>query len=81
MADIINLRRARKDKIRTNAETKAATNRVAHGRTKSEKQISAANLALTKRRIDGHKLADQSDGVPPAAGTASERSDKPTQAT
>ncbi len=34
MADIVNLRKARKDKARADKEKKAAENRVAFGRTK-----------------------------------------------
>ncbi len=41
MGDIVNLNRARKDRAKAEARARAATNRVAHGRTKAEKQAAA----------------------------------------
>ncbi len=55
MAEIINLRRARKAKARADAETQAAANRVAFGRTKAEKSGQAAQNALEVRRIEAHR--------------------------
>lgn len=57
MADgeIVNLRRARKAKARTQAETVAAANRARFGRTRAERQLSEAQDALAARRLDGHR--------------------------
>jgi capsule polysaccharide export protein KpsE/RkpR len=55
MAEIINLRRARKAKAKSQSETKADANRVAFGRTKAEKQATAAVKSLEARRLEGHK--------------------------
>jgi Domain of unknown function (DUF4169) len=54
-ADIVNLRRARKDKARTEREKKAADNRLAFGRTKSEKTLTKAEQERAARAIDRHR--------------------------
>ena len=53
MADIINLRRARKAKARDETDRKAAANRVAHGRSKAEKQLASAEAERERLRLDG----------------------------
>lgn len=55
MAEIVNLRLARKQKARAEKETAAAQNRILHGRTKAEKQRSAIEKERAERHIDGHK--------------------------
>ena len=55
MAEIINLRNARKQKARAEKETQSAQNRVLFGRTKAEKLKQAAEKKLADKRIDGHK--------------------------
>jgi hypothetical protein len=55
MGDIVNLRRARKARARSEAEKTAAANRVAFGRTKTEREISDKEKALAARRLDGHE--------------------------
>ena len=55
-ADPINLRRARKIKDRAQREQDAAEKRRQFGRTKTEKQIEAANRDRAERKIDGHRL-------------------------
>jgi Domain of unknown function (DUF4169) len=59
MAEIVNLNRARKDRARLEARATAATNRVVHGRTKSERATSQAERERAERLIDGHKLGDE----------------------
>jgi ribosomal protein S2 len=56
MADIINLRQARKSKARSEKETKAAENRRLHGRTKQEKMQARQDAAKLNLHLDGHKL-------------------------
>lgn len=58
MADVVNLRTARKAKARDEAATTAAANRAAFGRTKAEKQRNAAEIARVAARLDGAKRAD-----------------------
>ncbi|MEO9296381.1 DUF4169 family protein [Devosia alba] len=55
MAEIINLRNVRKQKARADKATAAEQNRIKFGRSKAEKQLSAAEQALADKRIDGHK--------------------------
>ena len=56
MGEIVNLRRARKAKKRTDADRTAETNRIAFGRTKDERQLSEKEQALAARKLDGHLL-------------------------
>ncbi len=55
MAEIINLRKARKAKTRVEREAVAAENRVAFGRTKAEKQRAKAEQQLAGRKLDAHR--------------------------
>jgi len=55
MAEIVNLRQARKAKARASKETEAAANRAKFGRTKAEKEAEAARAALAEKALDGHK--------------------------
>ncbi|MEM6665298.1 MAG: DUF4169 family protein [Pseudomonadota bacterium] len=61
MADIVNFRRARKAKARTDKAVKAAENRVRHGRTKAEKRLQTSEKARSLHSTDGGKL-DTPDG-------------------
>ncbi len=56
MAEIVNLRRARKAKAREDAAAKADTNRLAHGRTKAEKAGQKAERTRGDRHLDGRRL-------------------------
>ncbi len=55
MAEIINLRQARKNKARAEKEARANENRVSFGRTKAEKMLTKAKQDLAKGRLEGHK--------------------------
>jgi hypothetical protein len=54
-AEIVNLRRARKDKVRGEREKKAADNRLAYGRSKHEKASAKAERERAGKTIDGHR--------------------------
>ena len=58
MADVINLRLARKAKARAEAEKAAATNRAQHGRTKADKAHSKAEAERASRELDSKRLED-----------------------
>ena len=58
MAEIINLRRARKAKARSQAQADAAENRAKHGRPKAERLTSGKVKSLTERRLDAHRRSD-----------------------
>ncbi len=57
-AEIVNLRRARKAKARTEKDKTAAANRAAFGRTKAEKATTKAETDRARRNIDGKRLTD-----------------------
>ncbi len=56
MGDIINLRRARKARDRADQAKEADANRIAFGRTKAERQLTAATSLLERKRLESHKL-------------------------
>jgi hypothetical protein len=56
MAEIVNLRQARKRKQRADKDQQAAENRAKHGRTKGEKQRAAAEAERDRRHLDQAKL-------------------------
>ena len=58
MAKVVNLRNIRKQKKREEKEVLASSNRANFGRTKSEKELSKAKLALDKKKLDEHKRQD-----------------------
>ena len=58
MADIINLRTARKRKAREDKADQAAQNRVVFGRTKAERDRTDAEKLLAKQKLDGHQRDD-----------------------
>ena len=58
MAEIINLRQARKAKARSEKESAAEANRLKFGRSKAEKTLSEAEKKLSARKLDGHKRED-----------------------
>lgn len=53
MAEIVNLRMARKARERARAQQEAAENRVKFGRTKAQKQRDAAEAEREARALDG----------------------------
>ncbi len=55
MAEIISLKRARKDKARAEKGAAAAENRTRFGRTKAEKAKDAAEAQRAATHIDAHK--------------------------
>ena len=55
MADIINLRMARKARSRADAAAKADANRAAFGRSKEEKSRARAETARQEKALDGAK--------------------------
>ena len=58
MAEIVNLRQARKTKARVDKEAVAAADRAKFGWTRAEKQVEAAKKAIENKRLDGHKRED-----------------------
>lgn len=58
MADIVNLRTARKQKARADKEAVAHANRVKHGTSSKIRKQDAAKAAKEHHRLDGKKLED-----------------------
>jgi hypothetical protein len=56
MADIINLRQARKEKARREREREAEANRLRFGRTKVKKITDRDDAARSKRSLDDKQL-------------------------
>ncbi len=55
-AEVINLCRARKTKVRVEADLRAATNRALHGRTRSARELEDARQDKDNREHKGKKL-------------------------
>ena len=58
MAEIINLRKARKAKARAEKEAEAAENRAKFGQRKEERSQSEAAKDLLDRKLDAHRRDD-----------------------
>ncbi len=58
MADIVNLRQARKRKARDEKEKTAEANRIAFGRTKAEKQGTRLENTRAEKVLDAHKRGE-----------------------
>lgn len=61
MAEIINLKRARKQKARQEAEAQAEQNRISFGRSKAERRLSEAERDKASRLLDGHRLVKEDE--------------------
>ncbi len=61
MAEIINLRRARKAKARAKAQATAAENRLKHGRSRPEREKDEATRSLAEQRLDAHRRSRPED--------------------
>lgn len=58
MAELINLRTARKRKARDQQSAQADQNRITFGRTKAEKNLTQAKVDQASKRLDAHKRDD-----------------------
>jgi len=58
MAEIINLKQARKRRDRASDKARAVTNRVVHGMPKAERERAAREAAEAARRLDAHRRED-----------------------
>ncbi len=54
MAEIVNLRQAKKQVARKAARAEADANAAKHGRTKAEREIEKARAEKAARDLDGH---------------------------
>lgn len=56
MAEIVNLRLARKARQRADKQDQAAANRAKFGQTKGDKAVQQIDMARATRNLDGAKL-------------------------
>ena len=56
MAEIVNLRQARKRKARAEKERAADANRRLHGLSRTQKELAARHRESDDRKLDGHRL-------------------------
>ena len=56
MGEVVNLRQARKAKVRAEGEQEAAANRQKFGRRKDDKELMQQIEDLREKNLDGHKL-------------------------
>jgi hypothetical protein len=61
MAEIVNLRRARKARDKAEKEKTAEANRVLHGTPKHLRKLSDAKKNKTEQRLSGHKLEKEGE--------------------
>ena len=59
MSNVVNLRRARKQKDRDARATKADANRAAHGVAKTARKFGKAQQKKERERIEGHRLEEE----------------------
>jgi len=55
MADIINLKQARKQRERDGRARRAAENRARHGRSKADRQVELFETARAARQMEQHR--------------------------
>ena len=74
MAEIINLRAARKAKARAEKETEADENRARFGRPRQEQMSTEATRDMQDRKLDAHRVdgagEDSADDDPKGGGGA-----------
>jgi hypothetical protein len=58
MAEVVNLRRARKGKARDAKAAQAEANRIKHGVAKPVRELAKARAEKDAKTIDAHKLVD-----------------------
>ena len=67
MAEIVNLRQARKAKARAAEAAKAEENRIAFGRPKTARTLQQKRAALETERHEGHRLGRDEPVADPKA--------------
>ena len=62
MAEIVNLRRARKAKAKAEKEKTAQANRLTHGTPKAVRDLAKAKTELAAKRLEEGRLDNDMDG-------------------
>ncbi|MET3579390.1 hypothetical protein ABID19_002421 [Mesorhizobium robiniae] len=68
MADIVNLRQARKQKARTEKERLAEQNRTLHGRSKADRERERLIADKAEKFVAGHRREVSGDADSPSIG-------------
>lgn len=68
MAEIINLNRFRKQKLRQEKGARAGENRILHGTGRLAHREAIRELEKLRREVERHKLSKSDDSKPPLAG-------------
>jgi hypothetical protein len=63
MAEVVNLRTARKQKARAEARAEAAANAARHGQSKADRSLQTARTERAARDLDAHRLDRDGDGA------------------
>jgi hypothetical protein len=71
MADIVNLRQARKRKARAEQKRLAEQNRTLHGRSKADRERDRSIADKAEKFVAGHRREVSSDPVSPSIGPKS----------
>jgi capsule polysaccharide export protein KpsE/RkpR len=61
MGDVVNLRRARKQRDRRAKDDAAQAKRAAHGRPQAERELTAAQTRLEAAKLDAHRRARETE--------------------
>jgi len=61
MGDVVNLRRARKERARIEHEKTAEENRLRFGRTKAQREHDRLEREIAERSLDGHVVSSAED--------------------
>lgn len=56
MAEVVNLRKARKQAEKQKDAKRAADNRIVHGRSKAERVLETARAQKIRRFLDAHRI-------------------------
>ncbi|WP_373353685.1 DUF4169 family protein [Pseudoroseicyclus sp. CXY001] len=67
MAEIVNFRRARRARARSDARQAADENAARFGRTKAERRLEEARAVKDEARLDGHRLEPEDPDPDPDA--------------
>ncbi|TIS99859.1 DUF4169 family protein [Mesorhizobium sp.] len=73
MADIVNLRQARKQKARADKERLAEQNRTLHGRSKADRERERLIADKAEKFVAGHRRETSGDPDSPGIGPKSAR--------
>lgn len=66
MGDVVNLNQYRKQRERSSRESRAAENRVRHGKTKADRIMNEREQAQLDQDLEGKRLSDETEPDEPS---------------